>query len=62
MAGRSIPYPPSPTWVPADLTETGRDLGIRTGQAAIVSGPSGTRTLQDGPSLAEIEAAIEAVQ
>jgi len=42
--------------------ELGRGLGIRTGQAAIVSGPGGTRTLQDGPSLAEIEAAIEAVQ
>jgi protein-disulfide isomerase len=41
--------------------ELGRDLGIRTGQAAIVSGPNGTRTLQDGPSLAEIEVAIEAV-
>jgi len=41
--------------------ELGRDLGIRTGQTAIVSGPNGTRTLQDGPSLAEIEAAIEAV-
>jgi len=41
--------------------ELGRELGIRTGQAAIVSGPSGTRTLQDGPSLAKIEAAIEAV-
>jgi protein-disulfide isomerase len=42
--------------------ELGRDLGIRTGQAAIVSGPGGTRTLQEGPSLAEIEAAIEAVR
>ncbi len=42
--------------------ELGRDLGIRTHQAAIVSGPGGTRTLQDGPSLAAIEAAIEAVQ
>lgn len=41
--------------------ELGRDLRIRTGQAAIVSGQNGTRTLQDGPSLAEIEAAIEAV-
>jgi len=41
--------------------ELGRNLGIRTGQAAIVSGPNGTRTLQDGPSLAEIEAAIAAV-
>jgi protein-disulfide isomerase len=42
--------------------ELGRNLGIRTGQAAIVSGPHGTETLQDGPSLAEIEAAIEAVR
>jgi protein-disulfide isomerase len=42
--------------------ELGSDLGIRTRQAAIVNGPGGTRTLQDGPSLAEIEAAIEAVQ
>jgi protein-disulfide isomerase len=42
--------------------ELGRDLGIRTHQAAIVSGPGGTRTLQDGPSLAQIEAAIEAVE
>jgi protein-disulfide isomerase len=42
--------------------ELGRDLGIRTHQAAIVSGPGGTRTLQDGPALAQIEAAIEAVQ
>jgi protein-disulfide isomerase len=41
--------------------ELGRELGIRTGQAAIVSGPGGTRTLQEGPSLGEIEAAIEAV-
>ena len=30
----------------------GTDLGIRTRPAAIVSGPRGTRTLQDGPSLA----------
>jgi len=42
--------------------ELGRELGIRTRQAAIVSGPGGTRTLQDGPSLAQIEAAIEAVE
>jgi protein-disulfide isomerase len=41
--------------------ELGTRLGIRTRQAAIVSGPGGTRTLQDGPSLAQIEAAIEAV-
>lgn len=42
--------------------ELGRGLGIRTGQAAIVSGPGGTETLQEGPSLAQIEAAIEAVR
>jgi len=41
--------------------ELGTKLGIRTRQAAIVSGPHGTRTLQDGPSLAQIEHAIEAV-
>lgn len=39
----------------------GSDLGIRTRQAAIVNGPAGTRTLQDGPTRAQIEAAIEAV-
>jgi protein-disulfide isomerase len=42
--------------------ELGRDLGIRVRQAAIVSGPGGTETLQDGPSLSEIERAIEKVQ
>jgi len=42
--------------------QLGRDLGIRTGQGAIVTGPGGTRTLQDGPSLAEIESAIAAVE
>jgi protein-disulfide isomerase len=42
--------------------ELGTNLGIRTRQAAIVNGPGGTRTLQDGPSLAQIEAAIQAVQ
>jgi protein-disulfide isomerase len=40
----------------------GTGLGIRTGVADIVTGPGGTRTLQDGPSLATIEAAIEDVQ
>ena len=40
----------------------GAELGIRTRQAAIVSGPGGTRTLQDGPTLAQIERAIEAVR
>jgi protein-disulfide isomerase len=42
--------------------ELGRQLGIRTGQAAIVTGPAGTETLQEGPTLAEIEAAIAAVE
>jgi protein-disulfide isomerase len=41
--------------------EEGTQLGIRTQMATIVSGPGGTRTLQDGPDLAQIEAAIEAV-
>jgi protein-disulfide isomerase len=40
----------------------GADLGIRTGQAAIVNGPGGTRTLQDNPPLASIERAIEEVK
>lgn len=39
----------------------GRELGIRTGQALVVSGPNGTRTLQEGPRLAAVERAIEAV-
>jgi protein-disulfide isomerase len=39
----------------------GTDLGIRTRPAMIVSGPDGTRTLQDGPSLATIERAIAEV-
>jgi protein-disulfide isomerase len=42
--------------------ELGRDLGIRVGQALIVSGPGGTRTLQEDPELSEIERAIEAVR
>lgn len=39
-----------------------RGLGIRYGQAAIVSGPNGSRTLQEGPTLAEIEKAIAEVE
>jgi protein-disulfide isomerase len=41
--------------------ELGTELGIRAGLAAIVTGPEGTRTLQDGPSLGQVERAIEAV-
>jgi protein-disulfide isomerase len=46
----------------AGYEELGSDLGIRVRQAAIVNGPNGTRTLQDGPKLAQIERAIEEVQ
>jgi hypothetical protein len=42
--------------------ELGSNLGIRVRQAALVSGPRGTETLQDGPSLGQIERAIEAVR
>lgn len=42
--------------------QLGRDLGIRYGQAAIVTGPNGTQALQDGPTLGEIERAIAAVE
>lgn len=45
-----------------EYEELGRDLEIRTGQAAIVTGPNGTRTLQDGAGLAEIERAIAATR
>ena len=38
--------------------ELGTELGIRTKPAAVVSGPQGTRTLQDGPSLRRFERAI----
>jgi protein-disulfide isomerase len=42
--------------------ELGRGLGIRYGQAAIVSGPNGTRTIQDGATLGQMGRAIEAVE
>jgi protein-disulfide isomerase len=42
--------------------ELGTNLGIRARQAMIVNGPRGTRTLQDGPTLNQIERAIEAVR
>lgn len=45
----------------AEYEELGRNLGIRVGQAAIVTGPKGTRTLQDGAGLGEIERAIDEV-
>jgi len=42
--------------------ELGAELGIRAEPAAIVSGPGGTRILQDTPSLTLLERAIEAVR
>jgi len=42
--------------------ELGRELGIRAEPAAVVSGPGGTRTLQDSPGLNRLERAIEAVR
>lgn len=42
--------------------ELGRNLGIRYGQAMIVNGPNGTKTLQEGPSLGAVERAIAAVE
>jgi protein-disulfide isomerase len=42
--------------------ELGSNLGIRVRQAAIVSGPNGTQTLQDGSKLGQIERAIEEVR
>jgi protein-disulfide isomerase len=42
----------------AGYEELGRELGIRVGQAAIVTGPKGTVTIQDGARLKEIEGAI----
>jgi hypothetical protein len=41
--------------------ELGRRLGIRARLAMVVSGPGGTRTLQDGPDRGQVERAIDAV-
>jgi protein-disulfide isomerase len=43
----------------SDLT---RSLRLRANPAVVVDGPAGTRTLQDSPSVADIQAAVEAVQ
>ena len=45
-----------------DYEELGRNLEIRTGQGMVLTGPGGTVTLQEGPSLAEVEAAIAEVE
>jgi protein-disulfide isomerase len=42
--------------------ELGRNLKIRTGQGMVITGPEGTVTLQEGPSLPEVEAAIAEVE
>ena len=42
--------------------ELGRQLGIRYGQGMVVSGPNGTETLQEGPTLAEVKKAIATVE
>lgn len=42
--------------------ELGRNLGIRIGGGMVVAGPNGTETLQEGPSLPEIEKAIAEVE
>jgi hypothetical protein len=41
--------------------ELGSKLGIRTQEATVLTGPNGTKTLQDGPSLGQIEDAIAAL-
>lgn len=46
----------------AGYEELGSNLGIRIRQAAIATGPEGTRTLQDGAGLREIERAIDEVR
>lgn len=46
----------------AGYEQLGSELGIRAEPAAVVSGPRGTRTLQESPGLAEITAAIEALR
>ncbi len=42
--------------------ELGRNLEIRTGQGMVITGPRDTVTLQEGPSLSEVEAAIAEVE
>jgi protein-disulfide isomerase len=46
----------------AGYEKLGSELGIRAQPAAIVSGPTGTRTLQDSPALSQITAAIDALR
>ncbi len=46
----------------ARYEKLGTNLGIRAQPAVIVSGPQGTRTLQDSPTLSQITGAIGAVR
>jgi protein-disulfide isomerase len=46
----------------ARYEDLGSGLRIRAQPAAIVSGPNGSQTLQDGPDLGEIKAAIASVR
>ena len=41
--------------------EVARGLGLRAQPSAIVTGPNGTETLQDSPTLSQIEAAVDRV-
>ncbi|HET9676386.1 MAG TPA: thioredoxin domain-containing protein [Solirubrobacterales bacterium] len=45
-----------------DYEELGRNLGIRVGQGMVITGPNGTKTLQEGPSPAEVERTIAEVE
>jgi hypothetical protein len=42
--------------------QLGQELGIRVGQGLVLTGPGGTKTLQDSAKLGEIETAIEEVE
>jgi protein-disulfide isomerase len=42
--------------------ELGSKLGIRYGVAMVIEGPNGSETLQENPTLAEVEAAIAKVE
>ena len=41
--------------------ELGSKLGIRYGLAMVIEGPGGNETLQENPTLKEVERAIERV-
>lgn len=45
----------------ADQEDLARGLGLRAQPSVLVNGPEGTETLQDSPTLEQIEAAIAAV-